>query len=93
MIVRYVHERINQNGSRERLVTEFSKPAILIGRGGDADILLSSRRASPQHARIEWVGDALVISDLGSLTGIRLNSQRVARAHLNDGDRVSIAEL
>lgn len=93
MIIRYIHERINQNGSRERLVTEFSKSEIVIGRSGDADILLSSRRASPQHARLEWIGDAFVISDLGSLTGVRVNSQRISRAHLNDGDTVSIAEL
>jgi pSer/pThr/pTyr-binding forkhead associated (FHA) protein len=93
MVFRYIHEKVNQNGSRERLVTEFEQSEIVFGRGGDSHILLMSQRGSVHHARFEWLGSELIVSDLNSLTGVRVNTKRVSRAQVVSGDVVSIAEL
>lgn len=67
---------------------------ISIGRAVENDIVITSRRVSREHARIERQGRRVVLSDLGSTNGTFLNDERVlVPATLRDGDRVSIGDV
>ena len=56
-----------------------------IGRTRDSEICLGSN-VSKRHARITWVGDKLVLQDLGSTNGSYVNGQRVRTQTLAAGD-------
>ncbi len=47
----------------------FSKPALVIGRDGGADVCVPEQAVSRYHARITLQGDRWVLSDLGSRNG------------------------
>jgi pSer/pThr/pTyr-binding forkhead associated (FHA) protein len=62
-----------------------------IGRAAESDIVITSRRVSREHARVERQGRHVVLADLGSTNGTFLNEERVlAPVELRDGDCVSI---
>ena len=60
-------------------------PALVEGRLSIAD-----GRMSTSHARVAFEGDALVLTDLGSTNGSRVNGASVDRAVLRDGDVVEL---
>ena len=64
---------------------------LLIGRGRDADVRLTHRRASRHHARIRTNPEGTaVVEDLGSTHGTFLNGRPVRRFRLKDGDKLSL---
>jgi FHA domain len=68
--------------------------ATTIGRAVESDIVITSRRVSREHARVQRQGRRLVLVDLGSTNGTFLNDERVlAPVELRDGDRVSIGDV
>ena len=48
---------------------------------------------SGRHARIRPVEDALIIEDLGSTNGLRVNGDEVHQATVNDGDEIELGEV
>jgi len=65
-----------------------------IGRAVDNDIVITSRRVSREHTRVERQGRHVVLVDLGSTNGTFLNGERVlAPVRLRDGDTVSIGDV
>jgi two-component system response regulator AtoC len=52
--------------------------AMVIGRGKDADVIISDPLASRCHARLRLDGGALTIEDLGSANGTRLREEKLA---------------
>jgi pSer/pThr/pTyr-binding forkhead associated (FHA) protein len=68
----------------------LEKPVILLGRDYECDIRLDSRKISRRHCCIAQVGQELVVRDLGSTNGIRINGVRVAEGHLKAGDELTI---
>jgi predicted CXXCH cytochrome family protein len=93
MIVRHIQQKIGTNGAAESLVAEFSNPEIIVGRGGDAQIIFSSQRVSLIHAKFSFFVGTLVIEDQGSLAGVRVNGRRVARANLSSGDVIELGDV
>jgi len=93
MKVLYVQERINLNGSTERLSSQFDQPEILIGRGGASHVILTDRRVSLVHAKFLQEEGVFYVSDLNSLSGVRVNTSRVSRAKLATGDIIHIADI
>jgi serine phosphatase RsbU (regulator of sigma subunit)/pSer/pThr/pTyr-binding forkhead associated (FHA) protein len=71
-------------------VFRLTAAPVLIGRRSDADIVLSHRLTSRQHARIERDGDAWVIVDLQSTHGTWVNGERVERCPLRARDRIRL---
>lgn len=68
-------------------------PVTRIGRNADNDIVLSDVKVSRHHAVITASGTAFVITDLGSVNGVRVRGERIdPSAELFDGDRIRIGD-
>jgi predicted component of type VI protein secretion system len=68
----------------------LDKPILLIGRHPECDIQIDSRKVSRRHCCIAQVEDFLIVRDLGSTNGIRINGARVVEGRLKNGDEVTI---
>jgi pSer/pThr/pTyr-binding forkhead associated (FHA) protein len=68
----------------------LDKPILLIGRHQECDIQISSRKISRRHCCIAQVNDHLVVRDLCSTNGVRINGVRVNEGCLNAGDELTI---
>jgi len=66
------------------------KPRTKIGRASECEVQLSSTGVSRKHALITRDDNTFFIEDLGSTNGIFVNSQKVQRTELKDGDRIVI---
>jgi predicted component of type VI protein secretion system len=65
----------------------------VVGRSSKADLVLSDRFLSRQHARFFREGDAWVVEDLGSRNTTLLNGRPLATpARLSTGDLVKLSE-
>ena len=60
----------------------LDKPILLLGRHGECDVQLNSRKVSRRHCCIAQVHDYLVVRDLGSTNGVRINGERVVEGKL-----------
>jgi pSer/pThr/pTyr-binding forkhead associated (FHA) protein len=76
-----------------RSVVPFAADAIVVGRGEDVTFRLAERNVSRRHARFVLQGGSVFVEDLGSLTGTRVNGEKIAgRRRLRDGDLVQIGD-
>src|SRR5436853_7749048 len=66
------------------------KPILLLGRHPECDIQIDSRKISRRHCCIAQVDDYLVVRDLGSTNGIRINGVRVLEGRLRGSDELTI---
>src|SRR5215471_1557256 len=71
----------------------LDKPILLVGRHPECDIQIESRKISRRHCCIAQVADYLVVRDLGSTNGIRINGARVLEGRLNEKDELTIGGL
>jgi pSer/pThr/pTyr-binding forkhead associated (FHA) protein len=78
---------LSQNGGPNILL---DKPVLLIGRHPECDIVIDSRKVSRRHCCIAQVADYLVVRDLGSTNGIRINGVRVLEGRLRADDELTI---
>ena len=63
----------------------------LVGRGETCDLQLVSDEISREHAEVVRLWDGVVVKDLGSKNGVRVNDALITeRRRLHDGDRVQI---
>lgn len=90
---RVILENPRGSDSVERLVREFSLDEVVLGRGGESQIVLHGRRIAPVHARLFWEGESLIIVDCGSTAGTRVNGTRIARTILTDGDLLVLGDV
>jgi sigma-B regulation protein RsbU (phosphoserine phosphatase) len=65
---------------------------VLIGRKGDADVVLSNQHVSRHHARLVKTVDGYSLEDLGSTHGTFVNETRVEQQLLKHGDRISLGK-
>jgi pSer/pThr/pTyr-binding forkhead associated (FHA) protein len=71
----------------------LDKPIVLIGRHQECDIQIPSRKISRRHCCIAQVASYLVVRDLGSTNGIRINGVRVQEGRLHKGDEIAIGNV
>jgi pSer/pThr/pTyr-binding forkhead associated (FHA) protein len=68
----------------------LDKPILLFGRHPECDIQIESRKVSRRHCCIAQLKDYLVVRDLGSTNGVRINGARVLEGRLKVGDELTI---
>ena len=71
----------------------IDKPVLMFGRHQECDVQLNSKKVSRRHCVLAQVNDYLVIRDLGSTNGVRINGQRVVEGKLLPGDEVMIGNF
>ncbi len=71
---------------------ELKTGRLVIGRTPDNDLQIDSKFISRHHCQIVTQTDACVIEDLNSTNGIYVQSKRVRRHNLNDGDVVQVGQ-
>lgn len=62
----------------------------VIGRGDQANMRLPDVGISRRHARLDFDGVQVVLTDLGSTNGTMVNGQRVSAVALNPGDMIQL---
>jgi len=81
---------VSQDGSP---AIELMKDLILIGRDEDSDLRLDHKSVSKLHCVIVKTDGLLLVRDLGSTNGTRVNGQRVRRAALLPNDTLAVANV
>jgi hypothetical protein len=71
----------------------LDRSMVVVGRHPLCDVRLDSLRISRHHCCMTQDKDELVVRDLGSTNGIRINGERVERGRLRSGDELSIAHI
>jgi type II secretory pathway predicted ATPase ExeA len=71
---------------------ELRPGRMVIGRTADNDLQIDSKFISRHHCQIVTQTDSCVIEDLNSTNGIYVQSKRVRRYNLNDGDVVQVGQ-
>jgi pSer/pThr/pTyr-binding forkhead associated (FHA) protein len=72
---------------------EILKDMTVVGRKEDSDLRLDHKSVSKLHCVIVKTDGLLLLRDLGSTNGTRVNGQRVRRAALLPNDQLSIASF
>src|SRR3981189_1351116 len=72
---------------------EVVKDMTVVGRKEDVDLRLDHKSVSKLHCVIVKTDGLLLIRDLGSTNGTRVNGQRVRRAALLPNDQLSVASV
>jgi hypothetical protein len=63
---------------------------VVLGRSRECDISLADSNVSRRHAELVQEGETYWVGDLGSTNGTELNGERIDRAKLADGDRITL---
>jgi predicted component of type VI protein secretion system len=69
----------------------INKDLVIIGRKEDCDVRLEHKSVSKIHCVLVKTDGLLLLRDLGSTNGTRVNGTRVRRAALLPNDQLSIA--
>lgn len=80
------------SGGKTVLERELRPGRLVIGRTPDNDLQIDSKFISRHHCQIVTQADACIIEDLNSTNGIYVQSKRVRRHNLNDGDVVQVGQ-
>jgi pSer/pThr/pTyr-binding forkhead associated (FHA) protein len=78
---------LNQGASP---IIALQRPVVLIGRHVDCDARIESPKISRRHCTIAMAYDRVMLRDLGSRNGIRVNGRIVEEVRLQAGDEVAI---
>lgn len=71
----------------------LDRPVTLVGRKEGCDLRLDHKSVSKQHCVLVHTDGVVVLRDLGSTNGTRVNGKRVRRAVLKDDDQLTIAAI
>jgi hypothetical protein len=82
---------VQEPGRAARRVPITGAP-IRIGRAPECELVLKDSRVSRRHARLHAREGVLLLTDLGSTNGTRVNGHRVTEVVLGAGDRISIGD-
>jgi pSer/pThr/pTyr-binding forkhead associated (FHA) protein len=70
---------------------DLAKDLTLVGRNEDCDLRLDHKSVSKLHCILVRTEGLILVRDLGSTNGTRVNGQRVRRAALLPNDNLAIA--
>lgn len=63
---------------------------LVIGRMDECDIALDDRNVSRRHAEMRRVGDSVVVTDLASTNGTKVNGVAIREHLLQSGDEIEV---
>src|SRR5277367_1512293 len=69
------------------------RPVLLIGRHPECDARIDSPKVSRRHCCLAMAYDRVLIRDLGSRNGVRVNGRVVDESRLYAGDELAIGPL
>jgi pSer/pThr/pTyr-binding forkhead associated (FHA) protein len=72
---------------------DLGKEMILVGRQEDCDVRLDHKSVSKMHCVLVKTDGLILLRDLGSTNGTRVNGTRVRRAALLPNDKLSVANF
>src|SRR6266581_1105982 len=72
---------------------EVAKELIVVGRQEDCDLRLDHKSISKMHCVLVKTDGVVLLRDLGSTNGTRVNGTRVRRAALLPNDKLSVANF
>ncbi|HYK96405.1 MAG TPA: FhaA domain-containing protein [Candidatus Dormibacteraeota bacterium] len=82
---------VREPGRAMRRIPVSGAP-IRIGRAPECELVLKDSKVSRRHARLHARNGVLVLTDLGSTNGTRVNGHRVTELVLGAGDRILIGD-
>lgn len=82
---------VSEPGRSTRRLAVTGAP-MRIGRAPECELVLKDSRVSRRHARLHARGGVLVLTDLGSTNGTRVNGHRVTEVVLGAGDRIQLGD-
>ncbi len=82
----FLAELVLTDGRRVQIGTE----PLVIGRLPECGVVLADSNVSRRHAELRRAGDSVVLTDLGSTNGTRVNGAPVRERVLVSGDEVSV---
>jgi pSer/pThr/pTyr-binding forkhead associated (FHA) protein len=71
----------------------LDRAMVVVGRDPRCDARLGSPSVSRQHCCMTHADGVILVRDLGSTNGIRINGERVQAGRLGPGDVLSIAHF
>ncbi len=71
----------------------LQRPVILIGRHLDCDARIEHAKVSRRHCCVAIAYDRIILRDLGSRHGVRVNGRKVEEVRLEPGDEIAIGPL
>ncbi len=84
---------IIEDDEGRKTVVPFMRDEITIGRQEGNTIRLTERNVSRRHARLLRQNGHVVVEDLGSYNGVRINGERIqGPAQVGDGDLIQIGD-
>jgi pSer/pThr/pTyr-binding forkhead associated (FHA) protein len=89
---RYAASLIVRSGPKKGAEYRISGSRTVIGRGGDADVLLDDASVSRFHAAIEHSKAGFKLKDLGSTNGTLKDGISIKETALVHGDRFQIGD-
>jgi pSer/pThr/pTyr-binding forkhead associated (FHA) protein len=80
-------------GATSAPVISLQRPVILIGRHPECDVRIDSPKVSRRHCCLALAYDRVMIRDLGSRNGLRVNGRMVEESALLPGDEIAIGHI
>src|SRR4051794_8330530 len=71
----------------------LQRPVLLIGRHPECDVRIDLPKVSRRHCCVALAYERVLIRDLGSRNGLRVNGVLVEEAQLSGGDEVAIGPV
>src|SRR3954451_23863966 len=71
----------------------IQRPVLLIGRHPECDVRIDLAKISRRHCCLALAYDRVMIRDLGSRNGLRVNGLLVEEAQLRGGDEIAIGPI
>jgi len=84
---------IIEDDEGRKTVVVLAQDETTIGRDDGNAVKLPDRNVSRRHARLKRANGALLIEDLGSYNGVRINGERIAEpTPVKEGDLIEIGD-
>jgi pSer/pThr/pTyr-binding forkhead associated (FHA) protein len=71
----------------------LQRPVLLIGRHLECDVRIESPKVSRRHCCLAMAYDRVLVRDLGSRNGVRVNGRAVEESRLQSGDELAIGPI